>query len=722
MIKMQVFNKMDSSSKTRRSSLLVLAITSLLLIQLGGCVENSLRKQHRSLPELNGGEWEAIKDVDNDETSVAEKKQTVTAVKPVIEIQTGNENYLGDEKTHDPKLIRVDDEGINLNFQGLDLQAFVQAVLGDALKQNYIIDPAVSGTVTIQTVRPLPEDDLLGVLQEVLTLNGATMVLNDGRYRILPQSKAAQLPLVTRVKRLQNQGYGLQIVPLQFIGATEMAQILQPSMKTQGVVYTDKRRNLLILSGSEALITSMMDMINIFDVDWLAGKSISLFSLRYVEPAVLVKELELTLDGSNGELFDGVVRLIPIERVNGILVVSNTQKYLQELTTWIKRLDVSNNKVDKRLFVYHLQNTKAVDIAATLTSIFLASNTSETISRNAQVLPTDSPVTIGDGPGGPDRIGGAGAAGPGTTNASISISEGSNINIIADEVSNTLVILGTAREYEMVESAVKKLDVLPKQVLVEATILEVGLSGDLNFGVEWFFKNNSIGGNKSGLGQLSLGTDGIAAQSPGFSYSVIDGVGDIRLVVNALESKTNVKVISSPSIMVLDNKTASINIGDEIPVPTRQSTSNLDPSAPTVNEIQYRNTGVLLEISPRINAGGLVTLEVKQEVSDAITTETSGLDAPTIQQRTIESTVAIQNGQSVILGGLIRDKQEDSKSGVPILSHIPVVGNLFSQTSNSDRRTELLVVLTPHVISNPVEAREITDEFREKLVRPTEKF
>lgn len=709
---MQIFNKMNNRQKLRLPGILVLAVTSLLVLQLSGCVENTLRKQHRPLPELNGGEWEAIKDVDNDETSIADSKQKTEEFKPVVEIQTGNEDYLGKERMHDAKEIRVDDEGINLNFQDLDLQAFVQAVLGDALKQNYVIDPAVSGTVTIQTVRPLPEESLLGVLQEVLTLNGATMVLNDGRYRILPLSKAAQLPLVTRVKRLQNQGYGLQIVPLQFIGATEMAQILQPSMKTQGVVYTDKRRNLLILSGSEVLITSMMDMINIFDVDWLAGKSISLFSLRYVEPDVLVKELETALDGSGGELFDGVVRLIPIERVNGILVVSNTQKYLQELTKWIKRLDVSNNKVEKRLFVYHLKNTKAVDIAATLTNIFQASNTSETITRDAQVLPTDTAVTIGD----------AATTSPGTTNASISISEGSDINIIADEVSNTLVILGTAREYEMVESAIKKLDVLPKQVLVEATILEVGLSGDLNFGVEWFFKNNNIGGNKSGLGQLSLGADGIAAQAPGFSYSVIDGVGDIRLVVNALESKTNVKVLSSPSVMVLDNKSASINIGDEIPVPSRQSTSNLDPSAPTVNEIQYRNTGILLEISPRINAGGLVTLEVKQEVSDAITTETSGLDAPTIQQRTIESTVAIQSGQSVILGGLIRDKQEDSKSGLPVLSRLPVVGNLFSQTSNSDRRTELLVVLTPHVISNPIEAREITDEFRAKLVRPTEKF
>jgi len=715
MIKMQIFNKMNGRQKLRLPGILALAITSLLVLPLSGCVENSLRKQHRSLPELNGGEWEAIKDVDNDETSIAESVQKKQAVKPVVEIQTGKEDYLGKERVHDAKEIRVDDEGINLNFQDLDLQAFVQAVLGDALKQNYVIDPAVSGTVTIQTVRPLPEDSLLGVLQEVLSLNGATMVLNDGRYRILPLSKAAQLPLVTRVKRLQNQGFGLQIVPLKFIGATEMAQILQPSMKTQGVVYTDKRRNLLILSGSEALITSMMDMINIFDVDWLAGKSISLFSLRYVEPDVLVKELETALDGSGGELFDGVVRLIPIDRVNGILVVSNTQKYLQELTKWIKRLDVSNNKVEKRLFVYHLKNTKAVDVAATLTNIFQASNSSEPNRRDAQVLPTDKAVTIGDAAG-------LATASSGSTNASISITEGSDINIIADEVSNTLVILGTAREYEMVESAIEKLDVLPKQVLVEATILEVGLSGDLNFGVEWFFKNNNIGGNKSGLGQLSLGADGIATQAPGFSYSVIDGIGDIRLVVNALESKTNVKVISSPSIMVLDNKTASINIGDEIPVPTRQSTSNLDPSAPTVNEIQYRNTGVLLEVSPRINAGGLVTLEVKQEVSDAITTETSGLDAPTIQQRTIESTVAIQSGQSVILGGLIRDKQEDSKSGLPVLSRLPVVGNLFSQTSNSDRRTELLVILTPHVISNPVEAREITDEFREKLVRPTDEF
>ena len=707
---MQILKAMNNTAVMRRSG--ILALVLMLLLQTG-CIQNPLREQDRPLPDISGEEFVPEKESVNPDLPVS-NGEPEQLLNPVVEIQVGKDNILGPERSHAAKHITEDEGGINLNFQNLDLQAFVQAVLGDALKENYVIDPAVSGTVTIQTVRPLPEDALLGVLQEVLSLNGATMMLTEGRYRIMPLSKAAQLPVVTRVKRLQNQGFGLQIVPLEFIGAAEMAKILQPTMKTQGVVYTDKRRNLLILSGSEALITSMMDMITIFDVDWLEGKSISLFPLRFVEPDVLVQELERALDGSGGELFDGVVRLIPIERVNGILVVSNTQKYLQVLATWIQRLDVSNDKVEKRLFVYHLKNTKAVDIAETLTSIFSDSRSSSSTKPTAQVLPTDQAVTLTS----------AGNTTPAITPSSsadgFAISDSTDVRIIADEVSNTLVIMGTSREYEMVESAIRKLDILPKQVLVEATIIEVSLTGDLNFGVEWFFKNGGFGKGKRGQGQLNLGTDGIAVAAPGFSYSIIDGVDDIRVVLNALESETNVQVLSSPSVMVLDNHTATINIGDEIPIPTRQSSSNIDPAAPTVNEIQYRNTGILLEISPRINAGGLVTLEVKQEVSDAITTQTSGIDAPTIQQRTIESTVAIQSGQSVILGGLIRDKREDSQSGVPLLSRIPVIGNLFSQTANSDRRTELLVILTPHVIANPVEAREITDEFRAKLLRPIE--
>ena len=691
-----------------------LIVMVFLLLQIA-CA-NPLRQQARPIPSIDSVTTEVASSNHAAPTIPSAEGQT----KAEITLQSGDDHYLGRERYQGTKALRSDEKGISLNFQNIDLQAFIQAVLGDALKQNYIIDTAVTGSVTIQTVRPLPKDDLLGVLQEILAMNGATMMLNQGRYRVVPLSKAAQLPIVSRIKRLRNQGYGLQIVPLHYIGATEMAQIIQPSIQNQGVVYTDKRRNLLILSGSEPLLTSITDLITLFDVNWLKGKSISLFPLRYVEPETLVSELDTMLDGQAGELFDGMVRLIPIERVNGILVVSDTKDYMQTLSTWIKRLDIANDKAEKKLFVYHLQNTKAVDIASILTTIFTPTN--KTTARNtpiptAQVLPIDKPVTLTSTP--PDQApSNTVKTPPLPSNDGIKLTEDSAVRIIADETSNTLVIMGTSREYEMVESAIKKLDKLAKQVLIEATIIEVGLTGDLSYGVEWFFKNGGVGSNKTGQGRLSLGNDGIKAIAPGFSYSIIDGASDIRFVLNALESQTNVQVLSSPSIMVLDNKTASINVGDEIPVPTRQSNSNVDPTAPTVNEIQYRDTGILLEVSPRINAGGLVTLEVKQEVSDAITTKSSGLDAPTIQKRTIESSVAIQSGQSVILGGLIKNKREDSKSGVPVLSRIPLLGKLFSQQSNSDRRTELLVILTPHVIANPAQAQAITEEYRNKLVQP----
>ena len=691
-----------------------LIVMFFLLLQIA-CA-NPLRQLARPIPSIDSSTTEVV----NSNHAAPTIPSTEGQTKAEITLQSGDDHYLGRERYQGAKALRSDEKGISLNFQNIDLQAFIQAVLGDALKQNYIIDPAVTGSVTIQTVRPLPKDDLLGVLQEILAMNGATMMLNQGRYRVVPLNKATQLPIVSRIKRLRNQGYGLQIVPLHYIGATEMAQIIQPSIQNQGVVYTDKRRNLLILSGSEPLLTSITDLITLFDVNWLKGKSISLFPLRYVEPETLVSELDTMLDGQAGELFDGMVRLIPIERVNGILVVSDTKDYMQTLSTWIKRLDIANDKAEKKLFVYHLQNTKAVDIASILTTIFTPTN--KTTARNtpiptSQVLPIDKPVTLTSIP--PVQApSNTVKTPPLPSNDGIKLTEDSAVRIIADETSNTLVIMGTSREYEMVESAIKKLDKLAKQVLIEATIIEVGLTGDLSYGVEWFFKNGGVGSNKTGQGRLSLGNDGIKAIAPGFSYSIIDGASNIRFVLNALESQTNVQVLSSPSIMVLDNKTASINVGDEIPVPTRQSNSNVDPTAPTVNEIQYRDTGILLEVSPRINAGGLVTLEVKQEVSDAITTKSSGLDAPTIQKRTIESSVAIQSGQSVILGGLIKNKREDSKSGVPVLSRIPLLGKLFSQQSNSDRRTELLVILTPHVIANPAQAQAITEEYRNKLVQP----
>jgi general secretion pathway protein D len=265
---------------------------------------------------------------------------------------------------------------------------------------------------------------------------------------------------------------------------------------------------------------------------------------------------------------------------------------------------------------------------------------------------------------------------------------------------------------------VRKLDVVPLQVLIEARILEVALRDDLSYGVEWFFHNNDInGGEGRSRGALDLGEPGIAGLAPGFAYTIIDTADNVRFALNLLAEESDVNVLSAPSLMVLDNQTATINVGDEIPVPARQSISNIDPNSPTVNEITFRQTGITLSVTPRVSNSGLVTMEVQQEVATAAATTTSNIDAPTIQNRQIDSVVAVNSGETIVLGGLMRTQQTESETGVPGLRRIPGLGKLFGATNNEGARTELLVLITPRVIRNRDDIRSITEEFRQKLPR-----
>jgi len=212
-----------------------------------------------------------------------------------------------------------------------------------------------------------------------------------------------------------------------------------------------------------------------------------------------------------------------------------------------------------------------------------------------------------------------------------------------------------------------------------------------------------------------MGAPGLAALAPGFSFTVIDSADRVRLALNALESRSKIDVLSAPSLMVLDNQTAKINVGDEIPIPTRQSISNVDPTAPTVNEVAFRQTGLTLTVTPRVNNSGLVTMDIRQEVASAAATTTSDIDAPTIQNRLVESVVAVNSGQTIVLGGMIQDQSSHGTSGVPFLHRVPVLGKLFGTTTNAGNRTELMVLITPRVIRSSDEARDVTEEFRRKL-------
>ncbi len=612
---------------------------------------------------------------------------------------------------------------ITLNFENVNILEVVKVILGDLLGLNYLVDPRVQGTATLQTSRPISKDALLPTLETLLRMNGAALVLDGGLYNIVPREIAAQglvapqlgdssVPLPT--------GYGVQIVPLEYISATEMQKLLEPFSSPGSILRVDAQRNLIVLAGASEELNQLLATIEVFDVDWLKGMSVALITPDFVDVATLSAELEQVFGDPTYSPWASLIRFVAIERLNGLLVITPRRQVLREVVNFAERLDRDPGTVGKRLFVYHVQNGKAGELASVLSQVFeqssaasaprpelapglepveLESPPSETPEPEIEALPSTAPLT---------SLPGAVTA----NQAGLSISEDSSIRIIADEVNNALLIMGTAREYKVVREALRQLDIIPLQVLIEVTIAEITLDGRLEYGLEWFFKNN-FSQNRQGVGVLDLGAAGLAQLTPGFSYAIADSAGLVRAVLNALARDSKVNIVSSPSLMVLNNQSANIEVGDQVPITTRQQQSTAT-DANVVNSIEYRDTGVLLTVQPRVNAGGLVIMEVEQEVSDVAETTADSL-TPTIQQRRISSTVAVQSGRTVVLGGLIRENRLEAKEGVPGLYRLPVVGALFGATTNDQRRTELVVLITPRVVKDQEAARQITEEFRAKM-------
>jgi general secretion pathway protein D len=421
---------------------------------------------------------------------------------------------------------------------------------------------------------------------------------------------------------------------------------------------------------------------------------------------------------------------MPIDRLNAVMAISPQKKYLEKLRFWVDRLDKPGQGSDRHIFVYHVQNGRASDLASTLAKA-LFGNSSTAGEGAARSQPSAESVTMPTTPTsmGSSSLGGGGLGSPAPTTSSspsglsapteqfsasgtLKTSEGNaSVNITADEVNNALVIYATPREYATVEAALHQLDTQPVQVFLEAAIAEVTLNNDMQYGLQYFYQPNSQNQFVLSNGASSA----IAAAFPGFSYMFSHG-SNIQVVLNALATVTHVQVISSPKILVLNNQTATLQVGDQVPIETAQAVSTIDTSAPIVNSIEYEDTGVILKVTPRVNRGGVVMMDISQEVSGVdATATTAGISSPTIQQRKIDSSVAIQDGETIALGGLITDTKTDTKSGIPFLQEVPLIGNLFRTTTNNHDRTELIVLITPHVVDNVEKARAITNELRRKL-------
>lgn len=643
---------------------------------------------------------------------------------PTLEekIYRGTGNFINTKAASRTQKVIIKGGDISLNFENADVHEVTKAILGDLLKANYLIDPGVKGTVSLQTSAPVRRDALLPILEKLLRMNGAALVEEGGIYKVAPLSGALGA-LSPQVGRQMRPGYRIQVVPLRYIAAKEMQKILEPLIGASGMLRVDERRNLLMLAGSSQELQSWLTTVDIFDVDWMRGYSVGLIPLEHVEAKTMVRELRKVLDDMQESGVQEMIRLEPIERLNALLVVTAQVGYLEKIQRWVERLDIPGVEPGIRLFVYQAKNRKASELAEVVSEVFSEQRRAKP-SEAARLAPGLEPVRLESpeaavkkeaAPTEAKMEGRTPSMAP--TEAVLDMPEGGKVRIVADLQNNSIMILATGAQYKIIESALQKLDVVPLQVLVEASIVEVSLTDDLRYGLEWFFQNKGLFNGYQGKGSLDLhavtsGTEGIGAIVPGFAYTMVDSAGAVRAVLNALATESKLNVISSPSLMVLNNREARIRVGEQ--VPTQTGTLQITGTTAEITSFQYKDTGVLLSVIPRVNTGGLVTMEIKQEVTDLGAVETTTAQRKFLQ-RSINSVVAVQDGQTIVLGGLILENSTVSERGIPILHKIPVLGKLFGMTDESKRRTELVVLITPRVAKNQQDAAAITEEFRNRL-------
>ncbi|MFT5501997.1 MAG: general secretion pathway protein D [Woeseiaceae bacterium] len=622
------------------------------------------------------------------------------------------------------------DEGVTLNFEKADLREFLGVIFDTILHENYFVDPQVKGSVTLHTTKPVTQAAVLPILETVLESNGVAMLLDDGIFKIVPLANAegaASSPTVGRYASSRSVGYGIQVVPLEHVSASEIQSILGPLVPEGSTLRVDETRNVLILSGPQYRIDELLATIRTFDVDWLSGMSFGMFTLEYADAATMVEELKGIIGGNGASPLDGIVKLMPVERLNAVLVIAHRPAHIAVLQNLIEQFDRGvEGAGGRRLYVYELENGKAVNIARSLQAIFGTSDDSREADRAPRITGSDvfrnaDEVTRSvPSPSSPNNISSNASQGSkfgnltGDGDSGLLADSQGTIKIIADEDNNALLVLASQQDYRSIEAAIRRLDIAPRQVLIEATIAEVTLSNTLDYGVRWFLENS---GSELGFNAPVPGS----ASGAGLAFAFFDQDSDLSAFFDILATESSVKFLSTPQVMVLDNQTATIRVGDQIPVTTRSSQSTTNPDAPIVTEVQFRDTGTLLTVTPRINAGGQVILEISQEVSlPGTEPAVGGGGNVSIAQRTINSSVIVQSGQTVVLGGLILENTNEGVSGIPGLMSIPWLGKLFSTTSQDVFRTELIVTVSPRVIENQRAMRQVTEELRQRMQKASQ--
>jgi general secretion pathway protein D len=667
--------------------------------------------------------------------------------------------------------------GFELNFENTPVATVAKVVLGDILQTGYTIDPRVQGTVSLVSVRPVAKSDIIFVLESALRISGIVLVRDTAGYRLTPLGDAVGTGRVDAAASSPEPGYGVSVVPLQFVSAQTLLKLMDSFATKPGMVRADTTRNLLLIQGSGAERRTAVDTALSFDLDWMRGQSVGIFPVNNSGVEPIIAELEKIVDSGENGLSQTMIKFQAVGRLNAILVVSKKPALLHTAATWIKRLDRADSSRTS-VHVYRVKYGEARQIARVLTDMFgggsssgglldsadnqLAPGSSSSASASYGNNPTSSSGGFGSssggfgsrpasgtGTGGTSGFGapaaGAPAAGAlGGANAGSLDNRGSGsgggqpvlqgVRITADSVNNTLLIYADQSNYRIIESTLQQVDQPQLQVSIDATIAEVTLTDELSYGVQFFLTSRNLG-LRPDQGSL-LNTQSTTAPTPpsvaaaagtavntfinralpGFNF-LIGSEAQPSAILDALHTVTGVKVLSNPSLVVVNNQVATLQVGDVVPVSTG-SANVLNAATATsntiVNTIDYRNTGIILRVSPRINVNGNVRLDIEQEISN-VSPQTVASLTPTVSERKVKSSVSVANGQTVLLAGLISEQQNKSRNGIPLLDQIQGLGDAFSHQDNKTTRTELIIFIRPQIIRDSMDAHFVAEELRSKL-------
>ena len=640
-------------------------------------------------------------------------------------------------------------EGVELNLVNLPIAEAAKIVLGDMQGVDYVVDPRLEGKVTAHTAHPVSKRQALDLFQSALRVSGAALVRSGHIYKIVPAEAAGGAGGdVSVAGARENNGLGGDsvVVPLHFVSAGEMKRVLDPIAAKGGVVRADEARRALVLSGSPQEIDALRDAIAIFDTDTMRGMSFALVPVKSSDPAAMSEDLRAVFGSEKEGPMNGMIQFVGNKRLNAILVITSQKGYLDRARAWIQRLDGRAQTSEKQFYTYRVQNRPAKELLQVLTSIFSTESggraSSSVSPRQTQAVVSAANNGVFGQNGNPptNPIGGltsnatpsanpldaaaASAASGSDPNASngpqAATLDDSRFRLAADEAKNALVIMSSPADYHRILRVIETLDVLPNQVFIEATIAEVTINDSLHFGVEWYLnraKNNGAFSTTSQtpttftdiLGNNPLGA-GLGAAFPGFSYAL--RAPNMQMTINALNAVTKVNIVSTPSLTVLDNHQAVLQVGDQVPVASLQSATALGN---TFTSVSYRDTGVILSITPHISESGRVMLQLVQEVSNVAPNSSTSTN-PTIQQRKVSTQVVIHDGEALMLGGLMQNNHSNIANQIPVLGDIPFIGNAFKDKTDEADKTELLIMITPHVVRSAAEAHEITEEYKRQVL------